>query len=91
MAIFISCFLTKQKGLVVLKKSIPVFSTAFATSSSVATLPVAMATADSLKSQPYVTRFMLPLCASINIGGMMMYEVAAVLFFANIRYSFRVR
>jgi Na+/H+-dicarboxylate symporter len=76
--------LTKQSGLHVLKKSIPVFATAFATSSSVATLPIAMETADSLKSKPYVTEFMLPLCASINIGGMMMYEVAAALFFSQI-------
>ncbi len=26
-----------------------------------------------LKSDPNVTRFMLPLCASINLGGLMMY------------------
>lgn len=78
------CILTKQNFIQVLRQSIPVFSTAFATSSSVATLPIAMDTADSLKSRPYATRFMLPLCASINIGGMMMYEVAAALFFAQV-------
>ena len=77
-------FLTKQSGSTVLKKSIPVFSTAFATSSSVATLPVAMESANLLKSKPHVTEFMLPLCAAINIGGMMMYEVAAVLFFSQV-------
>lgn len=76
-------FLTKQ-SLEVLKKCVPLFSTAFATSSSVASLPLAMQTADELKSKPEVTRFMLPLCASINIGGMMLYEVAAVLFFAQV-------
>ena len=27
---------------------------------------------------------MLPLCASVNIGGMMMYEVAAALFFSQV-------
>jgi Na+/H+-dicarboxylate symporter len=42
-----------------------------------------MATADALKSSPFATRFMLPLCASINVGGMMMYEMAAVLFFSQ--------
>lgn len=75
--------LTKQKPGVILKKSIPLFTTAFGTSSSVATLPLAMETADQLKSKPTVTRFMLPLSASINVGGMMMYEVAAALFFSQ--------
>ncbi|CAL7959534.1 Sodium or proton dependent glutamate transport protein [Gammaproteobacteria bacterium] len=75
---------SKQAPWKILKNSIPVFSTAFATSSSVATLPTAMYAADSLKSDPTVTRFMLPLCASINIGGMMMYEVAAALFFSQV-------
>ena len=76
--------LTKRKPLEILKKSVPVFSTAFATSSSVATLPTAMHAADNLRSDHTVTRFMLPLCASINVGGMMMYEVAAVLFFSQV-------
>ena len=75
---------SKQNGRFVLKKSIPVLSMAFATSSSVATLPLAMDTANSLKAKPYITQFMLPICASINIGGMMMYEVAATLFFCQI-------
>lgn len=74
---------SRQKISHILHRSLPVFSTAFGTSSSVATLPVAMHTADSLKSKPFVTRFMLPLCASINVGGMMMYEMAAVLFFSQ--------
>jgi len=75
---------SKQNPWEILKKSIPVFSTAFGTSSSIATLPTAMYAADSLKSDPTVTRFMLPLCASVNVGGMMMYEVAAALFFSQI-------
>lgn len=74
---------SKQKMSHILHKSLPVFSTAFGTSSSVATLPVAMHTADQLKSKPFVTQFMLPLCASINVGGMMMYEMAAALFFSQ--------
>lgn len=75
--------ISKQKISHILQQSLPVFSTAFGTSSSVATLPVAMHAADRLKSNPFVTRFMLPLCASINVGGMMMYEMAAVLFFSQ--------
>lgn len=75
--------ITRQKITTILYQSLPVFSTAFGTSSSVATLPVAMHAADRLKSNPFATRFMLPLCASINVGGMMMYEMAAVLFFSQ--------
>lgn len=75
--------ISKQNIFYILKESLPVFSTAFGTSSSVATLPIAMATADKLRSSPFATRFMLPLCACINVGGMMMYEMAAVLFFSQ--------
>lgn len=75
---------SKQSPSKILKNSFPVFSTAFATSSSVATLPAAMHAAESLQSKTTVTRFMLPLCASVNIGGMMMYEVAAALFFSQV-------
>jgi Na+/H+-dicarboxylate symporter len=78
-----AALISKQKISHILQQSVPVFSTAFGTSSSVATLPVAMMTADALRSKPFVTRFMLPLCASINVGGMMMYEMAAALFFSQ--------
>ena len=74
---------TKQKGFVIFKKSLPLFSTAFGTSSSVATLPIAMQTADSLGSKSFVTRLVLPLTATLNVGGMMMYEVGATLFFCQ--------
>ncbi len=75
--------ISKQKILYILQQSLSVFSTAFGTSSSVATLPVAMLTAEKLKAKPFATKFVLPLCASINVGGMMMYEMGAVLFFSQ--------
>lgn len=81
--LLIAAFFSKQKISSILKQSLPVFSTAFGTSSSVATLPVAMQAADALGSKPFVTRFMLPLSASINVGGMMMYEMGAALFFSQ--------
>lgn len=81
--LFLVAVVTKQRISYILQQSLPVFSTAFGTSSSVATLPVAMHTADTLKSKPFITRFILPLCASINVGGMMMYEMAAALFFSQ--------
>lgn len=76
-------YTSDQKISHILHQSIPVFSTAFGTSSSVATLPLAMQTADLLKAKPLATRFMLPICAAINVGGMMMYEMSAVLFFSQ--------
>lgn len=81
--LLVVAYVTEQKVSYILRESIPVFSCAFGTSSSVATLPVAMRTADTLQSSPFVTRFMLPLTASINVGGMMMYEMAAALFFCQ--------
>jgi len=81
-AIFAS-IVSKQNVGTLLHKSTAVFSTAFGTSSSVATLPVAMVAAGQLKAKPFVSQFMLPLCASINVGGMMMYEMAAALFFSQ--------
>ena len=77
-------FVSKQKAKTVFQQSIPVFTTAFATSSSVATLPAAMETATALKADPNAIKFVLPLCTAINIGGMMMYEVAATLFFTQV-------
>ena len=79
----LAAFVSKQKMTDILRSNLSVFSTAFGTSSSLATLPVAMHAADQLKADSFATRFMLPLCASINVGGMMMYEMAAVLFFSQ--------
>lgn len=81
--VIVAAAMTKQKPFMIVKKSLSMLSTAFGTSSSVATLPIAMKTADQLKSHPTVTHFMLPLCATVNVGGMMMYEVAAALFFSQ--------
>jgi len=74
----------KNKISTLVRESTPVFMTAFGTSSSVATLPTAFQAADNLGGDKTVTRFMLPIIASINIGGMMMYEVAAALFFTQV-------
>lgn len=82
--ILLVVIVVKKNLKLIFKESIPVFSTAFATSSSVATLPAAFNVADRLGADSNVTKFMLPLCASINIGGMMMYEVAATLFFTQV-------
>ena len=61
--------------------AIPILITAFVSSSSLATLPIAMKKAEILGGNKKVVEFMLPVCASMNFASGMMYEVAASLFF----------
>lgn len=68
----------------VLTQAIPIFFTAFITSSSLATLPIALEKAKALGGNQKVIDFMLPVCASMNFASGMMYEVTATLFFLHI-------
>jgi len=58
--------------------------TAFATSSSMATLPVTMLVAKNLDVDDDVSRFVLPLATTINLAGTAMYEAVSALFFCQI-------
>ncbi len=59
--------------------------TAFATSSSSATLPVSLRCAsEHLQVKPAIAGFVLPLGATINMDGTALYEAAAALFIANL-------
>lgn len=59
--------------------------TAFATSSSSATLPVTMrCVIEQLKVKPEIAGFVLPLGATVNMDGTALYEAAAALFIANL-------
>lgn len=59
--------------------------TAFATSSSSATLPVSLRCAqDNLGVRPQIAGFVLPLGATMNMDGTALYEAAAALFVANL-------
>lgn len=63
----------------------PALITAFATSSSAATLPVTLrCTTDGLQVKPEVAGFVLPLGATMNMDGTALYEAAAALFIANL-------
>ncbi len=63
----------------------PVLITAFSTSSSNATLPAALACAkDTLKVQPSVAGFVLPLGTTMNMSGTALYEGCVVLFVAQV-------
>ncbi len=58
--------------------------TAFATSSSMATLPVTLIVAKKEKVNDDVARFVLPLATTINLAGTAMYEAVSALFFCQI-------
>ena len=68
----------------ILTEALPIFVTAFISSSSLATLPVALEKAEELGGNKKVVEFMLPICASMNFASGMMYEMAATLFFLHI-------
>lgn len=58
--------------------------TAFATSSSMATLPVTLMVAKKQNVDDEVARFVLPLATTINLAGTAMYEAVSALFFCQI-------
>jgi Na+/H+-dicarboxylate symporter len=58
--------------------------TAFATSSSSATLPVTLNCTQTLGVRPSIGRFVVPLGATLNMDGTALYEAAAALFVANL-------
>ena len=67
----------------ILITAVPIFVTAFVSSSSLATLPIALEKAEELGGNKKVVEFMLPVCASMNFASGMMYEVAASIFFLH--------
>ncbi|RDI37270.1 dicarboxylate/amino acid:cation symporter [Aquicella lusitana] len=58
--------------------------TAFATSSSMATLPVTLMVAKNEDISDDVARFVLPFATTINLAGTAMYEAVSALFFCQI-------
>lgn len=67
--------------LYVLKKMSPAVMMAFFTKSSAATLPVTMQSAeDNLKVNPEVSRFVLPICTTINMNGCAAFILVTSLF-----------
>jgi Na+/H+-dicarboxylate symporter len=78
-------FFTKITPLQLWKNGKPAFISAFATSSSAATLPLTLSVAnDNFKVPKSVSNFVLPLGATINMDGTALYEAAAALFIANL-------
>ena len=64
-----------------MKKMLPALSLAFFSKSSVGTLPVTMETAEkNLKVDPAISRFVLPLCTSLNMNGCSAFIFATVIY-----------
>ncbi|CAO1375909.1 unnamed protein product [Diamesa serratosioi] len=68
----------------VLKMS-QVLATAFGTGSSSATMPITINCLDHMGIDPRVTRFVIPVGATINMDGTALYEAVAALFIAQLR------
>lgn len=80
----LATILTKQSPHVFLASASNALITAFATSSSMATLPVTLIVAKEQKVSDDVARFVLPLATTINLAGTAMYEAVSALFFCQI-------
>lgn len=79
-------YLTVRKlpyGYVV--KMSQVLATAFGTGSSSATMPITINCLDNMGIDPRVTRFVVPVGATINMDGTALYEAVAALFIAQLR------
>ena len=67
--------------LQVLRKMLPAVAVALFTKSSAATLPVTLASAEeNLKVNPRVSRFVLPICTTINMNGCAAFILVTSLF-----------
>ncbi len=67
------------------KRALPIFLTAFSTSSSAATMPVTIRTLERRFGIPKsITTFSIPIGVTINMDGTALFEVMAVIFVAQV-------
>ena len=78
-------FIVKIPILQFYRRMIPVFTTAFGTSSSSATMPVTMDTLEKKFGAPRgIVNFSIPIGTIVNMDGTALFEVAATIFIAQI-------
>ena len=66
-----------------LKKVFPVYTFAFSSASSNATIPLTLSSCDTLGVPREISSFTIPLGATINMNGTAIYQGCAVIFIAN--------
>lgn len=76
---------TRELPFRVIGKMGQVLVTAFGTASSTATLPVTLQCLDNMGADPRITRFVVPIGATINMDGTALYEAVAAIFIAQVR------
>ena len=76
--------ITRKNTKAFISSSSNALITAFATSSSMATLPITMLAAKEHGVHEDVAKFVLPLATTINLAGTAMYEAVSALFFCQI-------
>lgn len=75
------CYLRGVNGYKVMRQMTPALLMALFTKSSAATLPVTVATAErNMKAKPWIARFVLPLCCTINMNGCAAFILVTSLF-----------
>ena len=75
------CAFKGVNGYRVMRQMAPALLMALFTKSSAATLPVTVATAEqNMKAKPWVARFILPLCCTINMNGCAAFILVTSLF-----------
>lgn len=82
--LIVAVIITRKSPKRLISTSSNALLTAFATSSSMATLPVTMMVAKNQQVNEDVARFVLPLATTINLAGTAMYEAVSALFFCQI-------
>lgn len=74
---------SKSNPMHFLKKVFPVYTFAFSSASSNATIPLTLAASDTLGIPREISSFTIPLGATINMNGTAIYQGCAVIFIAN--------
>ena len=75
------CFARGINGYKLMRQMTPALLMALFTKSSAATLPVTVATAEkNMRAKPWIARFILPLCCTINMNGCAAFILVTSLF-----------